>query len=310
MLGTQVQEEEFFHIVLELHRSLFAGTAGRVIVELATSWGLVLLVTGVFLWWPRSKSRVRGVWRPRLKGKPYLVLRDLHAVSGIYLVPLAAIVLATGLFMSQVWGTGYTWVSVQAGQSLGDFLARGESRAVGEERSAASLDRCVSEVIKNCRYDDVIYFMPATTPEETHKAFLMAGGDVNTVRGLDIDQYTGALVTATETEELKPMVRVLAFVESLHQGLTFGMISKIFAFLTCLGLVGMAVTGYWMWWKRRPEGGTGFPQRPKPGAVPSWVWGLSVLLGVLLPTVAASVILILPGDWLVRRVAAHVGRSR
>jgi uncharacterized iron-regulated membrane protein len=132
---------------------------------------------------------------------------------------------------------------------------------------------------------------------------------VNTVRGIDIDQYTGALVAVTETAELTPMVRVLAFAESLHQGLTFGMMSKILALLTCLALIGMAVTGVWMWWDRRPKGTAGFPQRPKSGALPNWVWGLTVLLGILLPTVAASAILICCGDWLIRGIAGH-RRSR
>jgi len=309
VLGTRIQEEEFFHIVLELHRTLFGGAPGRIIVELATSWGLVLFVTGVFLWWPRNKTRVYGVWLPRLKGKSYLILRDLHAVSGIYVVPLVAIILATGLFMSQVWGSGYTWISVQAGQSLGAFLARGESKVVSEGSSPASLDRSIAAVLEHRRHDDVMSFMPATTPKQTHKAYLMTRGDVNTVRGFDIDQYTGAIVTATQTAELKTMVRVLAFVESLHQGLTFGMTSKILAFLTCLALIGMVITGVWMWWNRRPKGETGFPQRPKQEAVPKWVWGLTVLLAILLPTVGASIVLILFGDWLVRRIVGYTQKS-
>ncbi|WP_406694225.1 PepSY domain-containing protein [Singulisphaera sp. Ch08] len=309
VLGTQIQDKEFFHIILELHRTLFAGAPGRVIVELATSWGLVLLVTGIFLWWPRNKSRVYGVWLPRLKGKPYLVLRDLHAVVGMYATPIAAIILVTGLFMSQVWGTGYTWISVQTKQSLGDFLARGESKGVSERPSPDSLDRSVAGVLGHSQPDDVMYFMPATTPKEAHKAYLMNQGDVNTVRGFDVDQYTGAIVTATDTAELKPMVRILAFAESLHQGLTFGMTSKILAFLTCLALIGMVITGVWMWWKRRPKGETGFPHRPKQGAVPKWVGGLTVLLGILLPTVGASIILILSGDWLVRRFVGDNQKS-
>lgn len=308
VLGTRIQDEEFFHIVLELHRTLFAGAPGRVIVELTTSWGLVLLITGVFLWWPRNRNRVSGVWVPRLKAKPYVVLRDLHAVFGFYVAPLAAIVLATGLFMSQVWGTGYTWVSVQAGQSLGAFLTRGESKEVSE-KSPGALDRSIAGVLGRSRPSDVMYFMLASTPKEAHKAYLMNQGDVNTVRGFDIDQYTGAIVAATETAELTPMVRLLAFVESLHQGLTFGMTSKILAFLTCLALIGMVITGVWMWWNRRPKGETGFPQRPKPGAVPKWVGGLTILLSILLPTVGASIILILCGDWLVRRIAGAPSKS-
>jgi hypothetical protein len=75
----------FFSTVIKLHRSLFAGTFGRVVVELTTSWTLVLLVSGFFLWWPNRWRRVWGVWLPRLQRDTYIVLRDLHTVGGVFL---------------------------------------------------------------------------------------------------------------------------------------------------------------------------------------------------------------------------------
>jgi uncharacterized iron-regulated membrane protein len=300
VLGTQIAEREFFHVVLDLHRNLFVGATGRVLVELATSWGIVLIVTGVYLWWPRSSSRVQGVWWPRWKGKFYVVLRDLHAILGVYTALFAVIILATGLFMSQVWGTGYTWVSVKTNQSLFEFLARAESKPA-PDGTPATIDRAIQQVLDRARPADVMYFTPASNSKETHKAYLMNRGDVNTVRGYDIDQYTGKMIRATETAQLEPMVRLLALAESLHQGLTFGLPSKICAFVTCLVLIGMAITGVWMWWQRRPSGETGFPQRPSGGAVPLWVWALTALFGILLPTVGVSIVVIVIGDWLVRR---------
>jgi len=112
ILDQRIAEADFFAIVLDLHRSLMLGTTGRVLGELATSWGLLLLATGVYLWWPRGKKNV-GVWRPRITGKLYPVLRDWHAVSGIYLLPLAALIIGTGMFFTVVWGSTFN-KSVQA----------------------------------------------------------------------------------------------------------------------------------------------------------------------------------------------------
>ncbi|MGC1274959.1 MAG: PepSY domain-containing protein [Planctomycetaceae bacterium] len=301
VLGTQIMEEEFFHAVLDLHRTLFAGPTGRVVVELATSWGLVLLITGAYLWWPRNKNRIRGVWIPRWKAKPYVVLRDLHAVCGIYVLAFAAIVLATGLFVSQVWGTGYMLASVQAGQSLGDFFANAESEPPGENAVPASLETAVSSVLAHRRSGEILHFGLAATPTQAWKAYLMHDDDTNAVRGFDVDQYTGKLISVTETAELTPMVRILALAVSLHQGKTFGLSSKIVAFVTCLALIGMIVTGLWMWWKRRPDGGFGFPQRPRSAVVPKWVWLIVALVGVSLPTVGVSMLLIVAGERFVRR---------
>lgn len=303
LLGTRIVEREFFNATLDLHRTLFAGPTGRVLVELATSWGLVLLLTGAYLWWPRGKNRVRGVWLPRLRGKPYVVLRDLHAVCGVYTLAFAAILLATGLFVSQIWGTGYTWASTQAGQSLGEFFAPAESQPPTEGAPPASLERAVASVLEHRRPGDLMSLLPAPTPQLSYKAYLMRDGDTNTVRGYDIDQYTGETISITETAELEPMVRVLALVISLHVGKTFGMPSKVVAFATCLALIAMIVTGVWMWWKRRPRGTLGLPRKPEAGSAPRWVWALAALVGVALPTVGASILLIVLGDWLVRRVA-------
>ena len=58
---------------------LFLGTTGRIVVELTTCWAIVLAATGIYLWWPRKANQVWGVWLPRLRRKPYVVLRDLHS---------------------------------------------------------------------------------------------------------------------------------------------------------------------------------------------------------------------------------------
>src|SRR5262249_52335881 len=77
-----IEQGGFFDIVLKLHRQLFVGTTGRIIVELTTCWSIVLVATGMYLWWPRKLRQLWGVWLPRLRRKPYVVLRDLHSVGG------------------------------------------------------------------------------------------------------------------------------------------------------------------------------------------------------------------------------------
>ncbi len=102
----ELSGDRFFRTVLKLHRSLFAGVAGRVLVELVTGWTIILLVTGLYLWWPR-KGSIAGVLYPRLWAKPYTVLRDLHTVARVYLPPATLVIVVTGLVYTQVWGSGY-----------------------------------------------------------------------------------------------------------------------------------------------------------------------------------------------------------
>ena len=101
----------FFDVVLTIHRQLFIGTTGRIVVELVTCWTVVLLVTGTYLWWPRKSSQVWGVWLPRLRKHPYVILRDLHSVGGIYVAAIALVIALTGLMYTYAWGGGFNYVA-------------------------------------------------------------------------------------------------------------------------------------------------------------------------------------------------------
>jgi len=301
LLGTQIMEQEFFHVMLEIHRTLFAGMTGRVLVELATCWGIVLVITGIYLWWPSGSWKAPGIWYPRFKAKFYLVLRDFHAVLGVYFSALAILVLWTGLFVSVVWGTGFTLASMQMNQSLMDFFAHAKS-APAPENAVAKLEPVVATALRLSRPNDNVYFQLAHEPEQAHKIYLMHDGDTNTVRGLDIDQYTGELVSSTPTEKLTPMVRLLALAVSLHQGKTFGLPSKILACLTCVVLMLMSVTGVWMWWDRRPRGTLGVPRKPD-GKLSVGIYVLMGILGVIFPVVGISALIFWGIDLLVTRIS-------
>ena len=66
MLGERNEKNNLQYYALKLHGELLIGNVGDWLVELAASWALVLLVSGLYLWWPRKGSRVWGVLLPRL----------------------------------------------------------------------------------------------------------------------------------------------------------------------------------------------------------------------------------------------------
>ena len=46
-------------IVRTIHGELLAGRTGSMLVELAASWAIIMLVTGLYLWWPRESRGAR-----------------------------------------------------------------------------------------------------------------------------------------------------------------------------------------------------------------------------------------------------------
>ena len=54
-------------VIKKLHGELMIGTIGDRVVELMTCWAIVLIVTGIYLWFPRKKKGMAGVLYPRVK---------------------------------------------------------------------------------------------------------------------------------------------------------------------------------------------------------------------------------------------------
>jgi uncharacterized iron-regulated membrane protein len=104
VLAKQDSSTTLMNIVRTLHGELLLGNVGSVLVELAACWAIVLLVSGVYLWWPRTARGLAGVLYPRLREGSRTFWRDLHAVTGIWISSLALFLLVTGLPWALVWG--------------------------------------------------------------------------------------------------------------------------------------------------------------------------------------------------------------
>lgn len=90
-------------IVVRLHGERMAGRLGDTLVEAASCWALVLVVTGLYLWWPR-RWRWQGVVVPRLQHPGRRRWRDLHAVTGALNAVFVVFLVASGLPWSGLWG--------------------------------------------------------------------------------------------------------------------------------------------------------------------------------------------------------------
>ena len=111
VLGERDEDNNLQSIVRKIHGELMLGKIGDYLVEMAACWGLVLLITGLYLWMPRHKFTIWGTLIPRLSSKnPRIFWRDLHAVPGFYGLLLIAFLILTGLPWSGFWGETFAGV--------------------------------------------------------------------------------------------------------------------------------------------------------------------------------------------------------
>jgi len=105
VLGALDNKNNLQYYAFEIHGKLMAGRFGEWVIELAVCWGLVLLVSGLYLWFPRQSSFLWGVLIPRLSSRNKRVFwRDLHAVAGFYGFLIVAFMIFTGLPWTDFWG--------------------------------------------------------------------------------------------------------------------------------------------------------------------------------------------------------------
>jgi uncharacterized iron-regulated membrane protein len=297
--GQLEYDRSLFGVILNIHRTLLAGTTGRVIVELATSWGIILIVTGLYLWWPRGGKKALGVWLPRLRGKSYLIWRDWHTVPGFYFSLLAFLVMGTGLFFTLLFARGYQRVADMTNSYPASYL--NPPKSVRKE-GAAMLG--VDEIISIARREQSEKRMYVDFPHTAEDSLTVYAGNYDspsTVSFLYLDQYSGAVLDAISWRQLSAAAKVQVASYSIHIGSIYGLPTKVLALLVCLLIVGMSVTGAAMWWVRRPRGKTGFPVKPAGVKPAKWVIAVICLLGVLMPAAGISMILLLAGDWLLQR---------
>ena len=105
VLSVVSEEQRPMRLIFHLHGELLAGAFGSYLVEIAACWTIVMLLTGLYLWWPRGRSGLAGVLYPRLLGGRRVFWRDLHAVSGIWVCLFAVALIVTGLPWAKGWGS-------------------------------------------------------------------------------------------------------------------------------------------------------------------------------------------------------------
>jgi uncharacterized iron-regulated membrane protein len=110
VLGAVDADTQFMAIVRDLHGTLLLGDFGSFVVEMVACWALVMITTGLYLWWP-GKWRIRGTLWPRWQAQGRRFWRDIHAIPAAFAALLTLFLILSGLPWSVFWGEQFAKVS-------------------------------------------------------------------------------------------------------------------------------------------------------------------------------------------------------
>ncbi|BCB04236.1 membrane protein [Bacillus sp. KH172YL63] len=324
-LGELKPEDKIMNKVEEIHGELMAGTFGDRIVELAACWTVVLIVTGLYLWFPRKKDKLHGVFFPRFRKGRTILFRDLHAVPAFWITTGMLFLIMTGLPWSGFWGANFQNIMTNTGAGYPPSIWSGEppesalkTKEIAEVPWAAeNLEVPVSalEGFTPLSLNDVaaiaegkgikpgytVYIPQNENGVYTLSAFPDRAQDEVTMH---LDQYTGAVLSDYRYVHYGPVAKAVALGITLHTGKQFGLINQLFSLFICLGIILVVVSGFYLWLKRKPNTGMGAPKGPGILKMKPFLL-LMILLGILFPLVGLSLIVVLILDWLViKRIPA------
>lgn len=307
ILGALTPDTRIADTASRIHGSLFLGKWGDWLVELAASWTIVMILTGLYLWWPRP-FRLAGIVWPRLslRGRP--LLKDIHRVVGFWIAGLILVMLASGLPWTGVWGSSFQWVRSELGlvggppQDWQIGAAKPVAADIVSQPSIRSLP--LSFFVAKARTEGIappVLIIPPHGPQQ----FGPPNGDYWTVQSdaqnrrvrnkISYDPTTGAETNRSGFSDQHVIDRVINTGISWHEGQLFGLANQLVGALTALGLIGVSILGTWMWLKRRPQGKLAAPQ-VEIGPRTRWTLAALIVFGVLLPLFGLSLIILLIFD--------------
>jgi uncharacterized iron-regulated membrane protein len=333
ILGTQDAKNNLQAMARELHGELMVGTVGDRLVEMAAGWGIVLVVSGLYLWWPRGRSPAGVLW-PRITAKGRVLWRDLHAVTGFWGSVALLFMLLSGMTWTGMWGKVYAdvwntfpaamWNDVpksakQAGElnnvsvqtvpwamentpmpvSSGDHAEHMNhgGTSSGPAAPIITLQRVVD--IANERKIEPGYSI--TQPKTADGVFTVSvfADDPRNDATLHVDQYSGKVLADVRYTDYSAVSKATELGVMLHEGKMFGWVNQLLILFICLMVLLSSVSGIVIWWKRRPQNGFGVP--PLRHDLPRWKIATVVMLalGIAFPLVGISMLAI----WLLDRIA-------
>lgn len=260
----QSQRTPFFRTVFLLHRWLLDSQPadggifwGKRITGISTLVFVVILLSGVVIWWPRSRKGLKnGIQIALRKGKARF-WHDLHAAGGIYVLLLVLVMALTGLTWSFDWykNAFYTLFGVETTAPAKSSAPKGQAApgpqpgTTAEAATPATPFACWQQV-----YDQLAAENPDCQKIEiTDGTASVSNNRYGNIRGTDrytFDPQSGQITGASLYKDTGNSGKIRGWIYSVHTGAWGGNLTRILWFLAALLGATLPLTGYYLWIKR------------------------------------------------------------
>lgn len=254
VLAIYDEEKDFFNIVKMLHWSLLINhPVGQQITGWATFIFVVMLITGIILWWPKNKAaRKQRFWfkwkdATKWRRKNY----DLHNILGFYISSVAIIMAFTGMVWAFTWFQAIVYVAGSG--SITPPVALAEQSAISTGSKDAAFDKAYAFTKKRYSDADAISIgMPADTARTAPIDVYVQQypGKYYVYHSAQFDQYTGKFLKERMHSERNFGEKLITANYDIHVGAILGIPGKILVFIASFVCMLLPVSGFLIWYGR------------------------------------------------------------
>ena len=260
VLAVKDMNADFFRIVTMGHYYLWLpAEIGQPILATATLLFVVLLISGLLLWWPKNGAAAKKRFSVKWNAKWRRVNYDMHNVFGFYFTWIMIFIGLTGLVMGFQWfSKGVYWLS-SGGQEMIPFEESVSKSASNPQLVRLAAGKAPAEDIlwararaarpgfqgsmdihpphaKDAAVEVAINPSPGTYWKSDYLFY-----DRYTLEEISVKHMYGKFADASVADKISRMNY------DIHIGAVLGLPGKIMAFLGSLIAASLPVTGFIIW---------------------------------------------------------------
>jgi uncharacterized iron-regulated membrane protein len=259
VLKVRDMDKDFFRVILMGHYYLWLPPAiGQPVVIVATVIFVVMMITGLVLWWPRNKAarkqRFSIKWSAAWRRKNY----DLHNVLGFYATWVVIFMAITGLVFGWQWFANSIYKVAGGEKTLQYTEPLSDTTKATDLATLPAIDKLYVQMKQEHADAETI---EVHFPDKKESAIeIAANTDASTYWRSDyrfFDQYTLKEIPVKHIygrfKDAKAADKLLRMNYDIHIGAIGGFAGKLIAFFASLIVASLPVTGFMIWWGRKKK---------------------------------------------------------
>lgn len=263
ILAVYDEKYNFFNILKYIHWSLLLNSEwGKYVVGIPTVLFIIMLITGIVLWWPKNKKARKGrfwfSWEnvKTWKRRNY----DLHNVLGFYASFIALLMSVTGIYFAYPYVKNAIHFTLSGAADLPkDKEIKSPDSLMAKNSSVYDL---TAQQTRKLYAESASFRIPLSGKNKKGKdlknipiTIYGEEGRFSERNTLIFDKYSGKLLANKPHQKLSNAEKYANANYDIHTGSYFGLFGKIIWFITGLICTSLPVTGFLVWWGKQKKQG-------------------------------------------------------